>query len=54
MASRLESHGVPNRVHVTDATLRLVRDRYDAEPLGSVELKGYGPIETYAIAAPRG
>jgi class 3 adenylate cyclase len=53
MASRLESHGVPNRVHLTDATLRLVEDRYDADPLGSVELKGYGPIETYAIAAVR-
>jgi len=53
MASRLESHGIPNRVHVTDATLRLVRDRYEAEPLGSVDLKGYGPIETYAISGPR-
>ena len=53
IASRLESHGVPNRVHVTDATLRLVADRYAAESLGSVELKGYGPIETYAIAAAR-
>jgi class 3 adenylate cyclase len=54
MASRLESHGVPNRVHLTDATLRLVRDRYDAEPLGSVTLKGYGPIETFAISGARG
>ena len=54
MASRLESHGVPNRVHLTEATLELVRDRYEAEPLGSVELKGYGPIETYAIAGARG
>ena len=53
MASRLESHGVPNRVHLTEATLELVRDRYEAEPLGSVELKGYGPIETYAIDASR-
>ena len=53
IASRLETHGVPNRVHVTDATLRLVADRYAVESLGSVELKGYGPIETYAIARAR-
>src|SRR4029450_6225000 len=53
IASRLESHGGPTRAHATDATLRLVQDRFDADPLGRVHLRGYGPMDTYAIAGPR-
>jgi class 3 adenylate cyclase len=53
VASRLESQGVPNRVHVSAATWELVRDRYDCETRGAIELRGHGPMETYTIIRPR-
>jgi class 3 adenylate cyclase len=53
LASRLESQGVPDRVHVSAATWRLVRDRFDAEWHGPIHIHGYGPLETYTIAGRR-
>jgi class 3 adenylate cyclase len=53
VASRLESQGVPNRVHVSSTTWKLVRDRYDGEARGVIELRGHGPMETYTIMGPR-
>jgi len=49
IASRLESQGMPGRVHVSAATWRNVEDRFDAEPRGPIHLRGYGPLETYTI-----
>ena len=50
IASRLESHGVPGRVHVSAATVeRLSRDVFEAEASGPIHLRGYGPMETYTI-----
>ncbi len=53
IASRLESHGIPGRVHVSAETWRIVQDRFDAEPRGPIDLRGYGPMETYAIIGRR-
>ena len=53
IASRLESLARPNRVHVSDTTWRLVNDRFKAMPLGSTELRGYGPMATYEILSQR-
>jgi class 3 adenylate cyclase len=52
IASRLESQGVPNRVHVSEATWRLVRDRFVAAPRGRIDLRGHGAMKTYAIVGP--
>jgi class 3 adenylate cyclase len=49
VASRLESQGMPNRVHISRATWLLVRDRFDAEPRGPLRLRGLGAIQTYAV-----
>jgi class 3 adenylate cyclase len=49
VASRLESQGVPNRVHVSDTTRRLVGDRFVCEPCGSIELRGHGAMETFLV-----
>lgn len=54
IASRLESHGLPNRVHVSHATWLQVRHRMTAEPRGSIELRGHGAMQTYAITAGHG
>jgi class 3 adenylate cyclase len=53
VASRLESHGLPNRVHISEATWELVGDRFDATPCGSVDLRGHGPMETHLVVGRR-
>jgi class 3 adenylate cyclase len=54
IASRLESVGIPGRVQVSEATWATVRDRFEAEPRGPVDLPGYGLTETYLIVGRRG
>jgi class 3 adenylate cyclase len=51
VASRLESQGLPNRVHVSEATWLLVKDEFGAERRGSIDLRGHGAMQTYAIAS---
>lgn len=38
-ASRMESHGVPGRIHLSDATYELIRDEFDCEPRGTIDVK---------------
>ncbi len=52
VASRLESHGLPGRVHVSAQTRTLLGDRYRFEDRGTVELKGKGPVSTYFLLGP--
>ena len=51
-ASRLESHGVPDRVHVSDAVFQRLQGRFTFEARGAIELKGSGPMNTYFLNAP--
>jgi class 3 adenylate cyclase len=53
IASRLESQGIPGRVHVSEATWRQVEDRFDCERRGPIDLRGHGPMETYTIGKRR-
>ena len=53
IASRLESQGMPDRVHVSAATWRNVDDQFEGEARGSVDLRGYGQMETYTIVRRR-
>ncbi len=48
-ASRMESHGVPGRIQVTEGTYRRLRDRYRFEDRGETEIKGKGRIRTYLL-----
>src|SRR6185436_5746115 len=50
-ASRMESHGLPGRIHTTEATHRLLADRYDFESRGVIDVKGKGAMQTYFIVA---
>jgi class 3 adenylate cyclase len=52
VASRLEEHGVPGRVHISAATSALLEGRFLVEARGLVDLRGHGPIETFLIAGP--
>jgi adenylate cyclase len=49
IASRLESQGVPNRIHVSEATWRLVEGRFRGRPRGRIDLRGHGVMPTYTI-----
>jgi class 3 adenylate cyclase len=46
LASRLEAHGLPGRIHVSEATRRALAAEYDCEPRGLIHVKGIGKIAT--------
>lgn len=48
-ASRMESSGVPGRIHVAASTRDLVADRYAFDER-QVDVKGLGPMTTYLLA----
>ena len=52
-ASRMESHGVPGRIHLSDATYELIRDEFECEPRGTIEVKGKGPMRTWFLLRER-
>jgi adenylate cyclase len=49
VASRMESQGVPDRVQITAATRELIKDRFQLEPRGTIEVKGKGQMETWFL-----
>ena len=48
-ASRMESHGVPGRIQVTEAAYQRLRHVYRFEDRGEMEVKGKGRIRTYLL-----
>jgi adenylate cyclase len=48
-ASRMESHGVPGRTQVAATTYELLRDRFQFEERGTIEVKGKGSMKTYFL-----
>ena len=53
MASRMESHGNPDVIQITRSTWELLNDDFVAEPLGLVDVKGKGAVETWRLVGPR-
>jgi adenylate cyclase len=49
MASRMESHGTPDTIQITRSTFELLRDDFVIEPIGLVEVKGKGKVETWRL-----
>ena len=49
-ASRMESHGVPGRIHISKTTESEVAGRFDIERRGEITVKGKGSMETYFVA----
>jgi adenylate cyclase len=52
IASRMESHGLPGRIHVSEAFARAASGRWHFEARGSIDVKGQGPMNTYFIGSP--
>jgi class 3 adenylate cyclase len=49
IASRMESHGVPDRVHVSKSVADRLAGQFRIVPRGTVEVKGAGLMETYFL-----
>ena len=48
-ASRMESHGVPGRIHVSEATYRLLTPEFEFETRPPIDVKGKGAMQTYLV-----
>ncbi|HSM43036.1 MAG TPA: adenylate/guanylate cyclase domain-containing protein [Afifellaceae bacterium] len=49
IASRLESHGVPGRIHVSEAYREHAGAWFEFEPRGTVEIRSLGAQETFLL-----
>lgn len=49
IASRMESHGSENRIHTTGYVYEQLKERYDFEYRGKIEVKGKGEMDTYYL-----
>lgn len=54
LASRLESHGVPGKIHCSDRVHRHLEGRFAFDPRGEIEIKGSGSARTFFLLGERG
>jgi guanylate cyclase len=54
MASRMESHGISDEIQITRPTWELLRDDFVTEPMGLVNVKGKGEVETWRLVSRNG
>ena len=52
-ASRMESHGVPGAIHVSEATYEETKDIFDFESRGTITVKGKGEMKTHILVGRR-
>lgn len=52
-AARMESHGLPGRIQVSEATALLLKRTHHVEERGTVDVKGRGPMRTFWLAGRR-
>lgn len=53
IASRVESAGMAERLNISQYTYELVKDHFDCEPRGKVQMKNMGEIDMYFVKGPR-
>jgi len=53
LAARMESHGTPGRIQLTEATYQLIGDRFECEARGTIEVKGKGALPTWYLVRER-
>ena len=49
LASRMESHGIPNEIHTTEEVVWLLTDKFEFEPRGYIDIKGKGEMKTFFL-----
>ena len=53
VASRMESGGEPGCVQISENTYELVKDHFECEPRGEIEVKGKGSMKTWFVLGRR-
>jgi adenylate cyclase len=53
VASRMESQGVPGRIHVSEAFKNAASDAFEYEPRGDSDLRGIGSVPTFFLLRER-
>jgi class 3 adenylate cyclase len=53
IASRMESHGVPGRIHVSRAVYERLKNDFEFEARGLTTLKGVGEMESWFLLGPK-
>jgi len=54
VAARMESHGIPGQIQVSEATRRLLERDWRLERRGTVQIKGKGEVTTWLLRGRRG
>jgi guanylate cyclase len=49
IASRMESHGEPGKIHISESTRELLKDAYRCTLRGPIEVKGKGILNTWYL-----
>lgn len=49
LASRLQTNGVADRIHVSESVKNILEKKYQFEERGKIEAKGFGTIKTYLL-----
>jgi len=49
LASRMESHGIPDSIQVTRAVCDQMKDKFHFESRGEIEVRGKGKVETWTL-----
>ena len=53
-AARMESHGIPGAIQVTERAHRRLATTFDFKERGIIDVKGKGPMRTYLLIAAEG
>jgi class 3 adenylate cyclase len=53
VAARMESHGAPGRIQVSEAFCTLTRDAFTFEERGMLAIKGIGEVRAYFLIQSR-
>ncbi|HEX3475837.1 MAG TPA: adenylate/guanylate cyclase domain-containing protein [Kofleriaceae bacterium] len=53
VASRMESHGLPGAIQISEAAARQLDGKYRLRPRGVIEIKGKGAMETWLLEGHR-
>ncbi len=49
IASRMESNSVPGRINISESTWEMVKDSFETEYRGAIEVKNRGPLKMYFL-----
>ena len=53
-ASRMESHGIPGKIQISEKTFSILKDDFECMERGLIEIKGKGFMKTYILMGYKG